>query len=93
MSADLFDLGFLAAADALAKKSVSSEALTAALLDRSEQLEPALNSLTWFDREAALAQARAADAARAAARARRHWRRPARPSRRGRCRHRSRRDR
>ncbi|HAL91678.1 MAG TPA: Asp-tRNA(Asn)/Glu-tRNA(Gln) amidotransferase GatCAB subunit A [Verrucomicrobia bacterium] len=66
MSADLFDLGFLEAADALAKKAVSSEELTSALLDRSEKLEPALNSLTWFSREAARAEARAADAARAA---------------------------
>ena len=65
MSADLHDLGFLEAADALARKQVSSEELTTALLDRSERLEPALNSLTWFSRDAALAGARAADAARA----------------------------
>ena len=65
MSADLFELGFGEAADALAKKSVSSEQLTQALLERSEKLEPALNSLTWFSKEAALAEARAADAARA----------------------------
>ena len=65
MSADLFDLGFLEAAEALARKRVSSAELTAALLDRSEQLEPVLNSLTWYSREAALAEARAADAARA----------------------------
>ncbi len=65
MSAHLFDLGFLEAAEALARKRTSSAELTAALLDRSEQLEPALNSLTWFNREAALEAARAADAARA----------------------------
>ena len=65
MSTHLFDLGFLEAAEALAQKRVSSEELTKALLDRSEKLEPALNSLTWFSREAALAEARAADAARA----------------------------
>ena len=70
MSAPLHELGFLDAADALAQKAVSSAELTAALLDRSEKLEPALNSLTWFDREAALAQAYAADAARAAGDAR-----------------------
>ena len=70
MSAPLHELGFLDAADALARKAVSSEELTAALLDRSERLEPALNSLTWFDREAARMQARAADAARAAGDAR-----------------------
>ena len=70
MNAPLHELGFLEAADALAQKAVSSAELTAALLDRSEKLEPALNSLTWFDREAALAQARAADAARAAGDAR-----------------------
>ena len=65
MSASLFDLGFLEVAEALAQKRVSSVELTAALLDRAEKLEPALNSLTWFSREAALAEARAADAARA----------------------------
>ena len=65
MSANLFDLGFLEAAEALAQKRVSSEEMTKALLDRSEKLEPVLNSLTWFNREAALAEARAADAARA----------------------------
>ena len=70
MSTPLHELGFLDAADALARKAVSSEELTAALLDRSEKLEPALNSLTWFDREAARMQARAADAARAAGDAR-----------------------
>ncbi len=70
MSRDLFELGFLEAAEALAKKSVSSEELTQALLERSEKLEPALNSLTWFNAEAALAEARAADAARAAGDAR-----------------------
>lgn len=66
MSADLCHLGFVEAADALAKKEVSSEALTAALLERSEALNPRLNALTWRDAEAALAEARAADAARAA---------------------------
>lgn len=66
MSADLCQLGFVEAADALAKKEVSSEALTAALLERSEALNPRLNALTWRDAEAALAEARAADAARAA---------------------------
>lgn len=65
MSAKLFELGFLEAADALAKKLISAEELTTALLERSEKLEPTLNSLTWFNREAALAEARAADAARA----------------------------
>ena len=65
MSAELCELGFLEAAAALAQKSVSAEELVAALLDRSERLEPALNSLTWYRRDAALAEARAADAARA----------------------------
>ena len=36
MSASLFDLGFLEAADALAKKAISSEELTKALLERRE---------------------------------------------------------
>ena len=70
MSAERHELGFLEAADALAQKAVSSAELTAALLDRSEKLNPALNALTWFDREAVLAEARAADAARAAGDAR-----------------------
>ncbi len=65
MSAGLIDLGFLEAAEALAQKRVSSEELTGALLDRCDALEPALNSLTWYRREAALAEAKAADAARA----------------------------
>jgi aspartyl-tRNA(Asn)/glutamyl-tRNA(Gln) amidotransferase subunit A len=66
MSADLHDLGFLEVAEALTQKRASSEELTMALLARSEELEPKLNSLTWFNREAVLAEARAADAARAA---------------------------
>ena len=66
MSAGLCDLGFLEAAEALAGKRVSSEELTGALLDRCDKLEPAVNALTWRNREAALGEARAADAARAA---------------------------
>ena len=65
MSAELCELGFLEAAAALAQKRVSAEELVAALLDRADRLEPALNSLTWYRRDAALAEARAADAARA----------------------------
>ena len=65
MSSALHDLGFLEAAETLAQKRISSEELTTALLDRMDKLEPALNSLTWYSREAALAEARAADAARA----------------------------
>jgi len=65
MSAELCELGFLEAAAALAQKRVSAEELVAALLDRAERLEPALNSLTWYRPDAALAEARAADAARA----------------------------
>jgi len=65
MSAELCELGFLEAAAALAQKRVSAEELVAALLDRAERLEPTLNSLTWYRRDAALAEARAADAARA----------------------------
>lgn len=65
MSAGLIDLGFLEAAEALSQKRVSSEELTWALLDRCDALEPTLNSLTWYRREAALAEAKAADAARA----------------------------
>lgn len=66
MSADLCELGFLEAADALANREMTSAELTAALLARSEQLEPALNALTWRDAEAVKAAARAADEARAA---------------------------
>ena len=65
MSTTLFELGFGEAAEALAKKEISSEQLTKALLERSERVEPALNSLTWRSAEQALAEARAADAARA----------------------------
>ena len=46
MSADLCELGFLEAADALANRETTSAELTAALLARSEQLEPALHALT-----------------------------------------------
>ncbi|HPC58308.1 MAG TPA: amidase, partial [Kiritimatiellia bacterium] len=66
MNADLCELGFLAAADALAKGETTSAELTAALLARAEKLEPALNALTWRDAEAAQTAAKAADAARAA---------------------------
>lgn len=66
MSADLCELGFLEAADALANREMTSAELTAALLARSEQLEPALNALTWRDAEAVKAAATAADEARAA---------------------------
>jgi aspartyl-tRNA(Asn)/glutamyl-tRNA(Gln) amidotransferase subunit A len=66
MSADLCELGFLEAADALANRETTSAELTAALLARSEQLEPALNALTWRDAEAVKAAATAADEARAA---------------------------
>ena len=70
MSTDLFELGFGEAAGALAKKEISSEQLTKALLERSDRVEPTLNSLTWRSAEQALAEARAADAARAAGDAR-----------------------
>lgn len=66
MSTELFELGFLEAADALAKKEITSQELVQALLTRTEALEPDLNALTWWDAETALAEARAADAARAA---------------------------
>ena len=66
MNADLCELGFLEAAAALARNEVSAAELAAALLARADRLEPAVNALTWRDAEAALAQARGADAARAA---------------------------
>jgi aspartyl-tRNA(Asn)/glutamyl-tRNA(Gln) amidotransferase subunit A len=66
MSADLIELGFGEAAAALAAKRMSSEELTRALLERSEMLEPTLNSLTWWSAAQALAAAREADMARAA---------------------------
>lgn len=66
MSQDLIELGVSEAAEALANKTVTSEELVQALLARSDALEPSLNALTWHDAEAALAEARAADAARAA---------------------------
>lgn len=66
MSTELFELGFLEAAEALAKKEITAQELVQALLTRAEALEPELNALTWRDAETALAEARAADAARAA---------------------------
>lgn len=66
MSAEWVELGVRETAAALADRKVSAEELVRALLVRSEALEPTLNSLTWYDPEAALAEARAADAARVA---------------------------
>lgn len=54
------------ALEEMAAGRVSSEELTKALVERSSALQPTLNALSWMDEEAALAQARAADAARAA---------------------------
>jgi aspartyl-tRNA(Asn)/glutamyl-tRNA(Gln) amidotransferase subunit A len=66
MSQDLLELGVSEVAEALANKTVTSEELVKALLAHSDALEPSLNSLTWKNDDAALAEARAADAARAA---------------------------
>ena len=65
MSTELFEPGFLEAAEALAKKEITAQELVQALLTRAEALEPELNALTWRDSETALAEARAADAAQA----------------------------
>ncbi len=63
---DLIELGVGAALDALQAGETTSEELTRALLERTAQVEPSIGALTWRDDEAALAEARAADAARAA---------------------------
>jgi aspartyl-tRNA(Asn)/glutamyl-tRNA(Gln) amidotransferase subunit A len=54
-----------AAHDKLARKELSSVELTTAVLDRIDQLNPALHAFLHLAREAALEQARAADARRA----------------------------
>ena len=66
MSIDLTQLGVLEAADALASKACLSEELVRALLAKADEINPSLNAICWRDDDAALAQARAADAARAA---------------------------
>ena len=65
MKAGAHEMGFVEAAAALEQGAISSEELTRALLKRTEEIEPRLHALSWYDPERALAEARAADAARA----------------------------
>ncbi|MFN3143973.1 MAG: amidase [Paracoccaceae bacterium] len=67
MTADL-SLDLIAAADALARGDVTSEALTAAACDRLEGTGRSLNAVVEVRREAALETARARDVDRAAGR-------------------------
>ena len=61
----LYRLTIHEAHDRLARSELSSVELTEAVFDRIEQLDPALHAYLHLAREAALEQARAADARRA----------------------------
>ncbi len=61
---DIIQLGFQGLAKALAQGEATSEETVAAFADRIREIEPKLNSLTWWDEEKALEGARAADEAR-----------------------------
>ncbi len=52
--------------DQLARRDISSVELTEAVFDRIDQLDPTLHAYLHLAREAALAQAKEADARRAA---------------------------
>ena len=65
----LADLGLVDAADAVARREVTSAALLEACLARLEVVNPTLNATIWVDRERAWAAARSADAALAAGKA------------------------
>jgi aspartyl-tRNA(Asn)/glutamyl-tRNA(Gln) amidotransferase subunit A len=62
----LADLGLVDAADAVARREVSSAALLEACLARLEVVNPTLNATIWVDRERARTAAQDADAALAA---------------------------
>lgn len=61
---DIIQLGFHGIAKALARGDVSSVEVVTAFGNRIGAIEPKLNSLTWWDEESALEEAKAADAAR-----------------------------
>ncbi|PZX37227.1 aspartyl-tRNA(Asn)/glutamyl-tRNA(Gln) amidotransferase subunit A [Roseinatronobacter thiooxidans] len=61
----LLDLTLVEAADALARGEITSEALTAASLDRLEHAGKSLNAVIALDRDSAMMQARDRDAMRA----------------------------
>ncbi|MDR0993400.1 MAG: Asp-tRNA(Asn)/Glu-tRNA(Gln) amidotransferase subunit GatA [Verrucomicrobiota bacterium] len=64
-SREMVELDVETGLEAMARGELTSEAWTAALLERSAALNSRLNALTWQAGETALAEARAADAARA----------------------------
>ncbi len=61
---DITDLGAVALSERLARRAVSAAEVMAATLDRIDRVNPALNAIVSLrDREALMAEARAADAA------------------------------
>jgi aspartyl-tRNA(Asn)/glutamyl-tRNA(Gln) amidotransferase subunit A len=63
---DPADLGLVEAADAIARRELTSAALLDACLARLDAVNPVLNAVIWTDRERAHADAASADAALAA---------------------------
>lgn len=61
---DIVQLGFHGIAEALAHGTVTSEEVVTAFAKRIREVEPKLNSLTWWDEDAALKAAKEADIAR-----------------------------
>jgi len=66
---DALALDLVGAAEAIARKEISSVELTTAALEAARKLQPTLNAFIAIEEEDALAAARAADAALAAGRA------------------------
>ena len=70
MSASLADLGLVEAADAIARREITSTTLLDAYLARLDQVNPVVNATIWVDRARARADAFAADSAMASGKAR-----------------------